>query len=344
MGVQYKHLSETDRLLIENGKLSGLSFAAIGRLINRSTSTVARECKRGHWKGFDRYMALFGQRHYEAGRRNAGLLRRKLGADLDSSMWQLVRQGLSLHWSPEQIAGRIRTRDPLLVCPMAAPLYVSHETIYRAIYDMPRCALRTELVQQLRQSRSGRRRRSRGKQRFVGLQDFTPIALRPPHIQQRLQPGHWEGDLIKGARATPGVVATLVERNSRLLRLVKLSDASADALMLGLTERLGNEPPWMLRSLTYDRGTEMARHKALAQALKIDIYICDPYSPWQRGANENANGLIRQYLPKGMDLSQVSQEQLLAIEYLLNNRPRRVLGYKTPQEVFNALQAAYRPS
>ena len=342
MGLQYSHLSETERLLIENGRLSGLSYAAIGRITKRSTSTVARECMRGHWEGFGRYMALFGQRHYQAARRHAGLLRRKLGPDLDSSMWQLVRRGLAVHWSPQQIAGRIRMLDPLYGALQAGPLYVSHETIYRAIYGMPRSPQRTELIMLLRQSRAGRRRRSRGKQRFVGLQDFTPIALRPQEIEQRLVPGHWEGDLVEGARGTVPVVATVVERSSRLVRLVKLPDGTANSLLNGLSRRLRVERPWMRRSITYDRGSEMARHRELAKALGIDIYICDPYRPWQRGANENANGLIRQYLPKGMDLSQLTTEQLQAIEYLLNNRPRRVLGYKTPQEVFNELEAAYR--
>jgi IS30 family transposase len=342
MALHYSHLSEIERLLIENGRLSALSCAAIGRLIKRSKSTVARECKRGHWDGFGRYMALFGQRHYEAARRHAGLLRRKLGPDLDSSMWQLVRSRLAVHWSPQQIAGRIRMSDPLYGPLQAGPLYVSHETIYRAIYGMPRSALRTELITMLRQSRAGRRRRSRGKQRFVGLQDFTPIALRPAEIEQRLVPGHWEGDLVEGARGTLPVIATLVERSSRLVRLVKLPDGTANSLLRGLSARLRAEPPWMCRSITYDRGSEMARHKDLSKALGIQIYICEPYRPWQRGANENTNGLLRQYLPKGMDLTHVTTEQLQAIEYVLNNRPRRVLGYKTPQEVFDQLEAAHR--
>jgi transposase, IS30 family len=342
MGRQYSHLSETERLLIENGRRSGMGHAAIGRIIGRSRSTVMRECRRGHCDGFGRYLALFGQRQYMAARRHAGLLRRKLGADLDSSMWQLVRRGLAAHWSPQQIAGRIRALDPLFGAPHAAPQYVSHETIYRAIYGMRRSPQRTEMVMLLRQSRAGRRRRSRGKQRFVGLQDFTPIALRPAHIEQRLEPGHWEGDLVEGARGTRPVVATLVERTSRLVRLVKLPDGTAGSLLRGLSTRLGAEPPWMRRTLTYDRGSEMARHRDLAKALGIDVYICEPYRPWQRGVNENTNGLIRQYLPKGMDLSTVSAEQLLAIEYLLNNRPRRVLGYRTPQEVFDRLQAEHR--
>jgi IS30 family transposase len=343
MGLQYSHLSETERLLIEHGRHSGLSFAAIGRSIHRSASTVMRECKRGHWAPFGRYLALFGQRYYGAGRRHAGRLRRKLGTDLNSSTWQLVRRGLRIHWSPQQIAGRLRVLDPLRGPLQASPSYVCHETIYRAIYEMPRCPQRTEMIMQLRQSRAGRRRRSRGRQRFVGLQDFTPIALRPVHIESRQEPGHWEGDIVEGARGTRPVIATLVERSSRLVRLALLPDGTAGSLLRGLSTTLRAEAPWMRRSITYDRGTEMACHKQLAKTLGISIYICDAYHPWQRGANENTNGLLRQYLPKGMDLSQLTPADLLAIEFLLNNRPRRVLGYRTPQEVFDQLQASHRP-
>jgi IS30 family transposase len=342
MQTQYSHLSETERIMIETLRMHGGSYATIGRAIKRDRSTVMRECKRGFHEPFGRYLALFGQRHYASARRNAGLLRHKLGADLNSSMWQFVRAGLRVHWSPQQIAGRMRMWDPLRGPLSASAQYVSHETIYRAIYGMPRSPQRTEMITQLRQSRSGRRRRSRGQQRFVGLQNFTPISQRPAHIDDRLQPGHWEGDLLEGARGTRAVIATLVERSSRLVRLVKLDDGTAQSLLEGLTQRLRPERRWMRRSITYDRGSEMARHAELAKALNIEVYICDPYRPWQRGLNENTNGLIRQYLPKGTDMAQVTPAQLQAIEYLLNNRPRRVLGYRTAQEVYKQLEAAHR--
>lgn len=342
MQVQYSHLSEDERILIETLRMSGVGYAAIGRVIKRDRSTVLRECRRGFHGPFGRYLALYGLRHYASARRNAGVLRRKLGPDLDSSSWQQVRRALSVHWSPQQIAGRLRMWDPLRGPLMASAQYISHETIYRAIYGLPRSTQRTEMITQLRQSRAGRRRRSRGQQRFVGLQNFTPISQRPAHIEDRVEPGHWEGDLIEGARGTRAVIATVVERSSRLVRLIKLDDGTAQGLLDGLTERLGRERSWMCRSITYDRGSEMARHAELAKALDIKVYICDAYRPWQRGLNENTNGLIRQYLPKGTDLGQVSAGQLEAIEYLLNNRPRRVLGYKTAQEVYSQLEAAHR--
>ena len=343
MGIQYSHLSDAERGLIEYGVMFRLSYAAIGKALGRSKSTVQRECQRGHWIPLGRYSAVHGQQHYNSARRHAGLLRRKLGPDLDSALWHLVRRGLRVQWSPQQIAGRIRMLDPLRGPLLASPLYVSHETIYRAIYEMPRGAQRSELIRQLRQSRAGRRRRTRGRQRFVGLQDFTPISQRPPQVDQRLVPGHWEGDLVEGARGTLPVVATLVERTSRLLRLVMLPDATATSLLKGLTSCLRREPPFLRQSITYDRGTEMARHQDLAKALDLTIYICDAYKPWQRGLNENTNGLLRQYLPKGMDLSDVTQADLRSIEFLLNNRPRAVLGFRTPQEVYNQLLLANRP-
>jgi IS30 family transposase len=342
MQTQYSHLSESERIMIETLRMYGGSYAAIARAIRRDRSTVMRECKRGFHEPFGRYLALFGQRYYASARRNAGLQRRKLGPDLDCPAWQLVRRGLRVHWSPQQIAGRLRMWDPLRGPLLASAQYVSHETIYRAIYGMPRSAQRTEMITQLRQSRAGRRRRSRGQQRFVGLQNFTPISQRPAHIDDRLEPGHWEGDLLEGGRGTRAVMVTLVERSSRLVRLVKLSDGTAQGLLEGVTERLRRERRWMCRSITYDRGSEMARHAELAKALNIKVYICDAYRPWQRGLNENTNGLIRQYLPKGIDMAQVTAAQLEAIEYLLNNRPRRVLGYKTPQEVYRRLEEAHR--
>jgi IS30 family transposase len=249
-----------------------------------------------------------------------------------------VLAGLRFDCSPEQIAGRLRALDPLTGPLLASPTYISHETIYRAIYDMPRGAVRTELVKLLRQSRAGRRRRSRGKARFTGLQNITPITERPAEVESRIVPGHWEGDLIKGAGGK-SAVGTLVERTSRITFLVKLDNAGAISVFRAFARRLRAIPAGMRKTLTYDRGTEMALHQRLSKALGIDIFFCAPYSPWQRGSNENTNGLIRQYLPKGMELSQVTQQQLSRIEFRLNNRPRRILGFKTPQEVFDHLRS-----
>ena len=338
MGIQYSHLSGGQRAVIEVFHHYGASHAAIARHIGRHRSTVMRECRRGWCASFSRYLSEFGRRHYAHVRRSAGRQRRKLGEDLSCPAWRRVLVGLQADWSPEQIAGRLRALDPLTGPLLASPTYVSHETIYRAIFDMQRSPVRTELVKMLRQSRAGRRRRSRGKHRFTGVQNITPIASRPPEVDTRCAPGHWEGDLIEGARGQ-SVVGTLVERTSRYVRLVKLDNATSHSILAGFSARLRTVPRCMRKTLTYDRGTEMALHEQLCEALSMDIYFCDAYCPWQRGTNENTNGLIRQYLPKGMDLSSITQEQLSLIERKLNTRPRRILGFRTPQEVFVELRA-----
>lgn len=337
MGIQYSHLSSSERAHIEVFSNHGVSCAAIGRYLRRHRSTVMREVRRGWSEILQRYLCVFGQRHYASARKHAGFRRRKLGADLTSPPWRCVRRALDLGWSPQQLAGRLPFcgpgREPWLLPSWS----ISHETIYRAIYDLPRSPERTEFVKALRQSRQGRRRRSRGSQRFVGLLNCTPISQRPRRVDSRMQPGHWEGDLMEGARGTSTVIATLVERSSRLVRLVKLPSAGSATMVRALRKKLGVLPKTMRRSLTYDRGTEMAMHEHLTEQLGIKVYFCDAYRPWQRGSNENTNGLLRQYLPKGTDLASISQARLATIERLMNNRPRRVLGYRTPQEVFDQL-------
>ena len=166
---------------------------------------------------------------------------------------------------------------------------------------------------------------------------MTPIALRPPEVAARIVPGHWEADLIKGA-SNGSAVGTMVERISRFIMLTSLPSAGATAVLEGFSRRLRTVPPSLRKTLTYDQGTEMALHETLAKRLRMDIYFCDPHSPWQRGTNENANGLIREYLPKGVDLKSYSDTDLRRIEELLNNRPRKILGFRTPAEVFAELK------
>lgn len=336
MGTQYFHLRNEERSQIEALAFHGYRDAEIARVLGRHRSTIGRELQRGLWVAFGRYLAEFGRRHYAQGRRQAGIARRKLGPDVNAPRWLNLIQGLRCGHSPQIIAGRLRTFDPLRGCSSAHPLYVSHETIYRSIYGLPRSALKTELISHLWQSRAARRRLQRGRRRFTGLQDITPISMRPAHVLDRLEPGHWEGDLVKGARGQ-SAIGTLVERTSRKVLLVQLPDCSATSILNAFKRRLGQVPASLRLSLTYDRGTEMARHKELARSLGMPVYFCEPYSPWQRPTNENTNGLVRRYLPKGTDLSQLTQADLLRIERLLNNRPRRVLGYRTANEVFDQL-------
>lgn len=218
--------------------------------------------------------------------------------------------------------------------PDEPPWQVSHETIYCALYALPRGALRKELIASLRKAHQRRRSRTRGADRRGILPNMTSIHGRPIEVAARQVPGHWEGDLIKGA-GNRSAVGTLVERKSRYLLLAKMRDASAEATLKAFTQRFRHVPLCVRKTLTYDQGREMAQHETLAQRLQIQVFFADPHSPWQRPTNENTNGLIREYLPKGMDLSLISQGYLNAIARQLNNRPRRCLDYETPLEVFS---------
>jgi IS30 family transposase len=213
--------------------------------------------------------------------------------------------------------------------------HVSHETIYARIYAQPRGILRTELIKHLRQAHKIRRPRSQGKDRRGTWPEMTFIAERPEDVEGRDVPGHWEGDLIIGKQKPKSAVGSIVERSSRYLILVQLDKASAPVVANGFTGQMKPIPPALRKSMTYDRGTEMAQHRKIEQALDLTVYFADPRSPWQRGTNENTNGLVRQYLPKGTDLSGYSQDDLNAIAQEINERPRKCLGYQTPEEVFN---------
>jgi IS30 family transposase len=329
MRPHYHHITDDDRLIIESMLADGHSQTAVSLAIGVHRSSICRERRRGQLAGSERYFCVIAQRTRRSRRSAAALARRKLDTAGRSSYWKLVLPFLNLGWSPEQIAGRLKL--------MADSPTISHETIYCAIYAMPRGSLRSELVKLLRLSHAGRLPRARGSARFTGLQGMTPIALRPPEIAARIVPGHWEADLIKGAR-NASAVGTMVERTSRFIMLARMDNASAASALAGFSRRLRAVPPSLRKTLTYDQGTEMALHHDLARRLRLDIYFCDPHSPWQRGTNENANGLIREYLPKGLDLNAFSDLDLRRIENALNNRPRKILGFRTPAEVFADLK------
>ena len=336
MTKTYSHLTEADRFQLQTLLASGSSQRSIAQRLQVDPSTISRELKRARESlGWDTgYFAAVGQRVHDRGRVNAGRHRLKLGRGFDSPLAAEVLLGLQKGWSPEQVAGRMKIASEG-AC--AAPLPVSHETIYAAIYAQPRGALRTELVKALRCSRGGRLPRTRGKARLGAIQNATSIDLRPPEVAARLVPGHWEGDLIKGAH-NGSAVGTLVERTSRYLILVKINAMDSLSVTDSFAQRLRRIPLSLRKTLTYDRGTEMSTHQALAKRLHIDIFFCDPYKPSQRGTNENTNGLIREYLPKGTVLSNHTNAQLKTIENALNNRPRKILGYLTPAEVFSKLK------
>jgi IS30 family transposase len=339
MGTHYSHLSQTDRVAIQLLLQAGCSRRQIADKLGFSPSTICREVIRGKSSPTAlarSYRAAPAQCRSVERRAAAGTARRKLGLDLKTPLWRTVLGGLRCRWSPEQIACRLREMKPASTAPACAPLAVSHETIYGAIYAMPRGTLRSELVELLRQSHKTRLPRSRGTERKARLPNMTSIALRPPEVAARIVPGHWEGDLIKGAMNRSSV-GTLVERLSRYVMLVKLEGNTAEDILNGFRRRLKSVPESLRKTMTYDQGSEMAMHEKLSADLNMDIFFCDPHSPWQRGSNENANGLVREYLPKGMDLSNVSHQELTAIETSINGRPRKILNWHTPQEVFSML-------
>jgi transposase, IS30 family len=241
---------------------------------------------------------------------------------------------LEWKWSPQQISGTLKR-----MYPTDSTQHVSHETIYTAIYAQPRGELRRQLIACLRHGHSTRMPRTRGTDRRGQIPDMVSIHVRPPEIEDRLLPGHWEGDFIKGA-GNQSSVGVLVERTSRLVLLAKMEDASAESALAGFSAKLNSIVAPLRQSLTYDQGKEMSRHKELACATGVNIYFCDPHSPWQRGSCENTNGLLRQYLPKGTDLSVYSQDELDAIADSLNSRPRATHAFHSPFEVFAATLAS----
>jgi IS30 family transposase len=335
MGKLYSHLSSEERACIMLRLRDGFSSRAIARELKRSPSSITREIARHH------LMAGCSTLPYEAGR--AGMrahmarYRRRRQRKLSETgpLFAVVRDKLNLGWSPDQISGYLKHANPDCYAHN-----VSHETIYTALYAMPRGELRRELIACLRQGHVNRWPRSRGSSRKQAgfISEDVLIHVRPPEVDDRQVPGHWEGDFIKGS-ANRSAVGTLVERSSRFVLLAQMDDCTSLAALHGFTRLLQTVAPAMRKTMTYDRGSEMARHRDLAAANGIQVYFADPHSPWQRGSNENANGLIRAYLPKGTDLSSTSQDELNAIANRLNERPRRILGYRTPREVFAKLLA-----
>ena len=239
-------------------------------------------------------------------------------------------------WSAEQIARKLKAMHP-----DDPTRLISHETIYAAIYAQPRGGLKAEMIAALRQHKAARGLRRTTLSGSSIAPESLRIVHRPEEIEGRLVPGHWEGDLIKGA-FNRSAVGTVVERKTRYLILSKMRGCTAEAALEGFTRQMKRLPAALRRSMTYDRGSEMACHPELARRLKIDIWFCDPHAPWQRGSNENTNGLLRQFFPKGTDLSDISQTELNDVARLMNQRPRKTLGWKTPEEAMAEELAAFR--
>jgi IS30 family transposase len=324
-----RRLSAVDREEISRGLAAGESFAGIARRLGRPTSTVSREVARNG--GRRRYRSFAAQQVAWA---NA---RRAKGSKLArcERLRSVVEAKLALKWSPEQIS-----RWLVAEFPFDPEMRVSHETIYQSLYVQGRGALRAELTKCLRTGRARRRSRHSRGEGAGKIPNMVMISERPAEVEDRAVPGHWEGDLIQGAH-NRSAIGTLVERSTRYVMLFALRDGrDAEATLAQLTTTVKRLPEQLWASLTWDQGSEMARHAQFRIDTGIDVYFCDPHSPWQRGSNENTNGLLRQYFPKGTDLSVHTQEHLDAVARELNERPRKTLGWKTPAETLAELVAS----
>jgi IS30 family transposase len=317
-------LSSREREEISRGIAAGISLRAIAASIERAPSTVSREISRNG-----------GETSYRAGEADENAWDRtrrpkKCLLATNRKLRLIVAEKLELQWSPQQIAGWLKTEYP-----KRPEMQISHETIYRTLFVQARGALKKELQRHLRSGRVMRHARTatrKGQTRYR-IVDAVSIRERPPEIEDRSVPGHWEGDLLCGARNTH--IGTLVERQSRFTVLLKLRAKDALTVAKAMSRQIRKLPASLRRSVTLDRGPEFAAHKKVSVATDIKVYFCDPKSPWQRGTNENTNRLLRQYFPDGTDLSQFSQAYLDRIALRLNERPRKTLQYRTPASTFN---------
>ena len=312
-------LSFEERIEIAVGVARGESDAQIARALGRHRSTIGREIARCQSRG--RYRPMTAQRKADRLARRPKPTRLAENPELLSA----VESGLLAGWSPQQIAVRLGREYPDDV-----GMRVSHETIYQSLYVQSRGELRRELAAQLRTKRSRRKPQGQREQRGR-IRDMVMIAERPPEVDDRRVPGHWEGDLLLGAGGR-SAVATLVERQTRYVLLARLEDQTSVHVTDALAQRISQLPAHLVKSLTWDQGRELAAHHRFTQNTGIRVYFCDPRSPWQRGSNENTNGLLRQYLPKGTDLAVHSQADLDAIAAQLNGRPRMTLDWWNPAE------------
>lgn len=322
-------LSLSEREEISLAMVSGWSIRSIATFLGRAPSTISREIKRN--SGEEGYRAnQADQFAWDRAQRpkTCKLVENRMLA-------HIVACKLRLQWSPEQIAGWLKQAFPY-----DEDYQVSHETIYRSLYIQARGALKKELQAHLRRTRAMRRSRHHTQKtdNHGRIIDAVPISERPATVEDRAVPGHWEGDLLFGSHNSQ--IATLVERQTRYVMLVKTNGKDTETVINALIKSAHKLPQELYKSLTWDRGTEMHGHKRFTLATDIQVYFCDPQSPWQRGSNENTNGLLRQYFPKGLDLSTYSQAKLNGVARRLNERPRKTLNYETPAQRFHQVVAS----
>ena len=317
-------LTLAEREEISRAMIAGHSMRSVATRLGRSPSTISREINRNGGRGWYRASGADQAAWDQARRPKTCKLaeNRRLASIVAGKL-----QGL---WAPQQIAGWLKRTYP-----EDENYHVSHETIYRSLYIQARGALKKELLQHLRRPRAMRRSRHYTQKTATHgrITETVSISERPATVEDRAVPGHWEGDLLFGNSTSQ--IATLVERHSRYVMLLKVPNKNTETVINALIKQAHKLPRELYKTLTWDRGTEMAAHKRFTMATDIKVYFCDPYSPWQRGSNENTNGLLRQYFPKGIDISGYSQAQLNAVARKLNGRPRKTLNYETPAERFS---------
>lgn len=313
----YKRLTLQERESIALYLSHGMSYHAIDELLGRAVSTISREVRRNSQSSY--YRASLAETRTQRRRHQP---ERRLDRNARLRAWVLQR--LRWYWSPQQIARKLKDEFP-----EDTSMRLSHESLYTYLYVLPRGELRKELLRCLRQHRKTRRKRGQGKDRRGKIADMISIEERPPEVADRTVPGHWESDLIMGAN-NRSALGTLVERTVRYVILVRLKEKTACAARRAFARKIKTLPQQLRLSMTHDQGIEMAEHKLFTKDTKVQVYFAHPHSPWERGTNENTNGLLRQFFPKGNDYSEVSDYQIRRAQHLMSGRPRKVINWKTP--------------
>ena len=324
---KHRRLTLKERVQIETLLNENRSKAYIAKQLNRSRSTITREVNKlvGNTNDkYDAYLAHWCAKDDYLNKRNLDKI------STYKPLKHFVYKGLLSQWTPEQISGRIKE-----LYPNNPIMTISHEAIYKHIYTRPQASLNKKLIKLLVRKKT--RRRPPKKRRGTGSKIINQVSidLRPKHIELRKEVGHWEGDLVIG-KGQKSAIGTIVEHKSRYTLIIKLSSRKSDEVAKMFSQKLNQLNSIFKKSMTYDNGIEMARHEKITQNTGMKIYFAHPYSSWERGTNENTNGLIRRYLPKGTDFNQIDEKLLMKIQEKLNNRPRKIIGYKTPQEIMDS--------
>ena len=323
---KHSRLSLKERVIIETLLKENKSKSYISKRLNRSRSTVTREVNR--WvtepsETYDAYMANWWAKEEYLGKRNFDKISKT------SKLRYYVYKGLLSNWTPEQISGRIKKQYP-----NNSMMSISYEAIYRHIYTRPQASLNKKLIQLLTRKKSRRRPNINSRKKGSKIRNQVSIDNRPAHIEFRHEIGHWEGDLVIG-KDHKSMIGTLVERKSRFVIIIKLQSKKAKEVSKKFSKKLNELHPLFKKSMTYDNGTEMAKHEYITEKTGMNIYFAHPYSSWERGTNENTNGLIRRFHPKGTNFNDISEKQLQIIQDKLNSRPRKILDYNTPKEIMD---------